>query len=66
MRQYNVSEAMVVETIKSPDIEMLSYSNRRIAQKSLDGYVLRVLYEKENQNKIVITVYKARRERYEI
>ena len=66
MLRYNVDQATVEETLANPDSEILSYGGRQIAQKRLDGYVLRVVYEKQNNTKVVITVYKARRERYEV
>ena len=57
---------MVRETLRNPDREVPGYGGRQIAQKKLNGYVLRVVYEKQNHEKVVITVYKAKRERYEI
>ena len=66
MQRYNVEHAIVEETLKNPDSEVEGYAGRRIAQKKLNGYVLRVVYEKQNHKRIVVTVYKARRERYEI
>ena len=66
MQRYNVDQAMVAETLSNPDSEIPGYGGRQIAQTKLDGYVLRVIYEKQNHTKIVITVYKARRERYEV
>ncbi len=65
MEQYDVTEAMVQEAIRNPDSLVLSYGNRRIAQKRVGRQLLRVVYEKEDRISIVITVYKARRERYE-
>jgi hypothetical protein len=66
MLRYNVDQAIVEETLQNPDSEVSGYGGRRIAQKKLDGYVLRVIYENQNHTKVVITVYKARRERYEV
>ena len=66
MLRYNVNQATVEETLAKPDSEVLSYGGRQIAQKRLDGYVLRVVYERQNNTKVVVTVYKARRERYEV
>ena len=66
MEAYNVDERLVVETLDNADREMMGYGSRMIAQKKLNGYVLRVIYEKGTNTKVVITVYKARRERYEI
>ena len=66
MEAYNVEERLVEEALRNPDREAAGYAGRFIAQKRLDGYVLRVIYEKQGNAKVVITVYKARRERYEI
>ena len=66
MQAYNVDEEMVHEAVRNPDREVPGHGGRQIAQKKLDGYVLRVVYEKQNHKKVVVTVYKARRERYEI
>lgn len=66
MLRYNVDQATVEETLQNPDSEVPGYGGRQIAQKKLDGYVLRVVYEKQNRKTIVVTVYKARREKYEV
>ena len=59
-------QRMVLEAIAHPDQEMPGYRGRVIAQKKLNGYVLRVIYEEETSTTVVITVYKARRARYEV
>ena len=66
MEIYDVSEALVKETIEKPDSIADGYNNRKIAQKKLNGYMLRVIYEEKNSTKIVITIYKAKSGRYEI
>jgi hypothetical protein len=66
MAVYGVSEDMVKETLENPDKTVAGYSNRFIAQRKLDGYVLRVVYEEKHSTKTVITVYKAKSDRYEI
>lgn len=66
MLRYNVEQAAVEEAVANPDSEVPGHGNRYIAQKKLDGYILRVVYEKQGDTKIVITVYKARRGRYEV
>ncbi len=66
MQSYNISEAMIKDTINNPDSEIDTYGGRRIAQKKLGTHLLRVIYERQNQDKTVVTVYKARPERYEI
>lgn len=66
MLRYNVDQAIVERTLENPDSEVSGYGGRQIAQKKLDAYVLRVVYEKEDKTKVVVTVYKARRESYEL
>lgn len=66
MLLYNVEEATVVEALANPDSEVPGYGGRHIAQKKLDGYVLRVVYAEKPNAKVVVTVYKARRERHEV
>lgn len=66
MAVYNVLEEMVKAALEKPDKIVESYGGRKIAQKMLNGYVLRVIYEEKNSTKIVITVYKAKSGRYEI
>ncbi len=61
-----VSEEFVTDVIQKPDKEEEGYSGRVIAQKRLDdAHVLRVVYEKEPNRILVITVYPGRRARYE-
>ena len=57
---------MVKETLEKPDNVADGYNNRKIAQKKLNGYVIRVVYEEDDSTEIVVTVYKARSGRYEI
>ena len=66
MLLYNVDEAIVEETLANPDSEVPGHGGRQIAQRKLDGYVLRVVHEEQDHTKFVITVYKARRERYDL
>ena len=66
MSKYNVTEQTVLDALKDPNSIAKGHLNRKIAQKRLNTYVLRVVYEEASGNKKVITVYKARSERYEI
>ena len=65
MEKYLVSEALVRKTLEKPGSVVKGHSGRMIAQGKLDGYVLRVIYKKEKGVFVVVTVYKARSERYE-
>lgn len=64
MKKYDISKDEVVEALMNPDEIIPGYMNRLIAQKYYGEYILRVIYEKIN-NICVITVYRARRKRYE-
>ncbi len=66
MKKYNVDEKGVIQTIENPTDILDSHSNRVIFQRTLNGYVLRVICEKVKSTVIVITIYKARRGRYEV
>lgn len=62
---YNVTAEMVIQAVNNPDLIIGGYAGRKVYQKALNGYLLRVIVEEELLTKKVITVYKARRERYE-
>ena len=66
MHDYNVPEELVNETMRNPDRIEKSYGDRKIYQKKLNGYTLRVIVEENKEIKRVVTVYKARSERYGI
>jgi len=66
MSKYGLNRQQVLDCVANPSTVVSGKFGRKIAQKRLNGYVLRVIYnEMKNFNK-VITVYKAKRERYEI
>ena len=66
MEKYELKEEQVTNCLKKPDLIIKGNEGRKIAQKRLNGYVLRVIYEETGNNFVVITTYKAKRERYEI
>ena len=66
MAKYNLVEAQIKNCLKNPDLTIDGYDGRKIAQKRLNGYVLRIIYQQTGNNYVVITTYKAKRERYEI
>ena len=62
----NISKEIVVDIIKFPDKIETGYKNRLIAQKKIDDeHVLRVVYEKQEDEILIITAYPGRRSRYE-
>lgn len=66
MLKYQVSERLVIEAIEKPSSVLESHSGRRIYQMRLNGYLLRVISDESERIRRIITVYKAKRERYEI
>ncbi|MFW5904543.1 MAG: DUF4258 domain-containing protein [Candidatus Saliniplasma sp.] len=66
MERYNISETMVRNAMKDPESLIDGHSGRNIAQKKLNGYVLRVIFEEEKGINVIVTVYKAKSERYEV
>ena len=66
MEKYDLSRSLVVKSMEDPDSIIDGHSGRKIAQKKLNGYVLRVIYEEEKGINVIVTVYKAKSERYEI
>jgi len=66
MRSYGISEELIEEAMKKPDSMVDGEKGRKIAQKRINRHVLRIIYEEWEDEKIVITVYKAKSERYEI
>ena len=64
--EFEVSREQVIETINKPELIDRSRSPLLIAQKQINtNYVLRVVYKKENSNKIIITFYPGRTKQYE-
>lgn len=66
MQKYDVTEEVLRGAINKPDGIVKGYDNRTVYQKKLNGYVLRIIVEENKGIKRVITVYKARSDRYEI
>jgi len=66
IEKYGLNKKQVLDCVKNPDIKIKGENERKIAQKRLNGYVLRVIYEINENIYIVVTTYKAKRERYEI
>jgi hypothetical protein len=64
--QIGVTEDKIVKTIRNPENLILGYFGRKIAQSRLtDELLLRVIYEETDNNILVITLYPAKRQRYE-
>jgi hypothetical protein len=66
LTKIKISEEKIIQTIQNPENVTSGYSGRKIAQSSLmDELLLRVVYEEMDNNILVITVYPAKRRRYE-
>ncbi|HLD57314.1 MAG TPA: DUF4258 domain-containing protein [archaeon] len=66
MQKYEIKQSDVLEAINNSTDVIEGHSNRIVYQKVLNGYVIRAVCEKVKSTVIVITVYKARKGRYEI
>ena len=61
-----ITEEKVFNTIINPESLASGYFGRKIAQSSLtDELLLRVIYEETDNNILVVTLYPAKRQRYE-
>ena len=66
MRKYGLGKVLLIKAVLDPDCIVKGKFGRKIAQKTLDErYLLRVVFEEKGEQLIVVTCYKARRERYE-
>ncbi len=59
-----LKKKLVEDIIIKPDRILPSVSNRKIAQRSVNGRLLRVIYEETGEVYIIITAYYADIERY--
>ncbi len=68
MQEYAVSREMLMDALENPSSIVAGKGGRRIYQKRLNGYVLRVVVEesKELRKNKVIILYKTDSERYEV
>ncbi len=57
LRERKISKAAVIQTIKKPDKELSSDRNRIIAQRYFGNRILEVIYVKENNQIVIITLY---------
>ena len=64
IKVYNLTEKIVTEAINNPDETVDGYAGTLISHKTLNGYMVRVVYVKEQDKIKVITVYPAKKERY--
>jgi hypothetical protein len=63
---FEVNDDQVLKTIRKATTIERTWKNRFVASSRLNStHILRVVYEKENGNIVVVTFYPSRRERYE-
>jgi len=66
LREKDVTEEKVKEVLANPERTEPGYFGRQIAQGSLtEDLVLRVVYERQQDRLLVITIYPGKRRRYE-
>ena len=66
-RGFDVDEALAIEILSRPYQVAPARAGRRFAQSPIDErHLLRVLFEEETGGLVIITVYIAAREQYEI
>ncbi len=66
LMQIGVTEVKVIKTAQNPDSLAPGYFGRKIAQSTLtDELLLRVIYEETDNSILVVTMYPAKRRRYE-
>jgi hypothetical protein len=58
MKERNITEEMVIATLNYPDnIENLE-ENRKIAQRFIEGKLLRIIYEEDDEAISVVSAYR--------
>ena len=63
---FQVDEALVARTVQEPAHVSRGQMGRWVAQRRIsEEYLLRVIYEEEPHERVVVTFYPARRSRYE-
>lgn len=55
LEQRNIRKELVLKTVKNPDYEFRSQSNRKIIYKKFSKRYFKVVFKKESKNIIIIT-----------
>ncbi len=64
--KFDIEIEFVDNAIKNPDLLSIGKNNRFIAQKEIDeNHILRVIYEENEYEIFVVTIYPGRKVRYE-
>lgn len=64
IRKRKIDRSLLEDAVKNPEIILLSKYGRWIAQRTLKGKVLRVVYEKREDIYMIITAYYTESRRY--
>jgi DNA-binding winged helix-turn-helix (wHTH) protein len=63
---FKIQEGRVDETLRKPQLVQRTWKERFVATGPLNStHMLRIVFEKENGNIVVVTFYPVRRSRYE-
>ena len=63
---FQTNKKAVVDIMKNPDTIISGYKGRKIAQKIINSeYIIRVIFMEHVDSRRIITVYPAKRRRYE-
>jgi hypothetical protein len=65
LRQSGITQQKAIDTIQKPDNVVSGYLGRKIAQSILSDDLLRVIYEETDNSILIVTLYPAKRKRYE-
>jgi hypothetical protein len=61
-----VTEESVIEAVENPESVIEGNFGRKIAQTAItEDILLRIIYEETDNNILVVTIYPAKRQRYE-
>ena len=64
LRDYDFKVEDVLEIVIFPDEVVRGHNKRFVAHKLLNDYIVRAVYEYENELPVIITLYIAKRKRY--
>jgi len=56
-KQRNITKSLVNKTLKSSDYVFSSYHERKIAYKKFNEIYLKLIFQRENKDPIIITQY---------
>jgi len=58
MEMRGLTEELIIDILNKPDSICLNNESRKIAQRFIDGKLIRIVYEEEPEKIIVVTAYK--------